>query len=82
LPPSSIKRLHRPSPAQGFEHTQIVVVRFVAHVSVVFVATHGMVPLSSASMHVPPRFEQRAPQLLPEVVAANRHSVAVSLHSM
>jgi hypothetical protein len=63
-------------------HTQIVVVRFVAQVSAVFVATHGMEPLSSASMHVPPRLVHSAPQLLPEVFAANRHSVVVSLQSV
>jgi hypothetical protein len=60
------------------EQTQIVELRFVAHVSAVFVATHGSLALSSASMHVPPSELQRAPQLLPDVVAANRQSVVVS----
>jgi len=64
------------------EQTQIVDVRFVAHVSAVFVATHGMVPLSSASEHIPPKLVQSASQLLPWVVAAKRHCVAVSLQSM
>jgi len=59
----------------------MVEVRFVAHVSAVFVATHGMVPLSSASEHVPPKLEQSASQLLPAVIAAKRHCVVVSLQS-
>jgi hypothetical protein len=59
----------------------MVEVRFVAHVSAVFVATHGIGPLSSASEQVPPKLVQSVVQLLPWVVAAKRHCVAVSLQS-